>query len=229
MELTDRNFASLFMNGATIFILIGIMINTSMYRRRGRADDKLFFAMLITDILIAVTDSLVAVANKKSFSGAELMNIISYSLFYILEAVFAYEVVMYLAHRLHGDEKRTNKLAIPLGAPVLAIMLMYLIGIPHGYFIGVNDDNSYYYAKLYILPVAIMLVYVVAAFVMAFIYRIRNKTGKHTALWLYLIPIAACGVIPFLLGGISLTAISLAVILAFMHMGTMNEAFFSKD
>ena len=46
--------ATIFTNGAALFILAGMLANTSLYIRRGRPEDKLFFALIITDMTAAI-------------------------------------------------------------------------------------------------------------------------------------------------------------------------------
>ncbi len=57
LEVTYETRATLFTNGAALLILAGMLANTSLYRRRGRPEDRLFFALIITDMTAAVFGS----------------------------------------------------------------------------------------------------------------------------------------------------------------------------
>lgn len=228
MNFSDRNMASFFVDGATVLIVIGMIIHTTIYRKRNRLADRVFFEMLIIDICMAVFDALVAVANGRTFKGAEFMNLSCMALLYISQAIFGLLVLVYLLGKNIPDEKKVRKLIPILCLPDLAIMLMYLIGIPNGYFIAVDENNRYFYSKLYALPVAILCAYGLAAFVMAFIYRRRKDTTRYMPVWLYLIPVIAMLVVPYAFKGISLSAIGVAIMVAYMHIGEMNQAFFEE-
>ncbi len=228
MFFSDRNIASFFVDGATVLIVIGMIIHTAMYRKRNRLGDRVFFDMLIADVCMAVIDALVVVANGRFFKGAELMNLSCMALFYITQAIFGFFVMVYLLGKIIPDENRVRKLIPILCIPDMLILLMYLIGIPNGYFLAVDENNKYYYAKLYALPIIILGLYVIAAFVLAFIYRRKKETTRHLPVWLYLIPIISMVVVPYAFKGISLSAIGVAVILAYMHIGEMNQAFFEE-
>ena len=54
--VSHLNAGTVIVDGAAVLILVGMIIHTSLYRSRGRLDDKLFFAMLITDLVAAVCD-----------------------------------------------------------------------------------------------------------------------------------------------------------------------------
>ena len=228
MNLSDRNYASLFLDGAAIFLLIGMIIHTTIYRRRGRINDRLFFSMLITDILMACSDMAVAIANGESFAGARVMNLLGESLYYITMGVFAFLVVLFLYYRLAEDEKRYKKMRTILMIPITLVELMYLIGVPNGLFISVDADNNYHFAKLYFLPVAIMGLYVIAALYLSLIYKAKMGKVKHIPLWIYLIPMVGI-YLPFFVEMAAMTPMMIAVCIAYMHMGIMNEQFFSLE
>ena len=227
MNFSDRNLASLFMDGATIFLLLGMINHTTIYRQRRRTDDRLFFALLISDILIALCDIAVAIANGETFEGAKLMNLLCESLFYITEAGFAYLVVLFLDYRIHRDEERHKKMRFFAAIPITLVEIMFLIGVPNGYFISVDDENYYHYAKLYVIPVLVISLYAITALALSVVYKLKYGKTRYIPLWLYAIPVAGA-VLPFLVEMAAMIPISLAVYLAYIHMGIMNEQFFEN-
>ncbi len=52
-DISFYGMANLIMDGAALFILAGMFIYTSLYRRRGRVSDKVFFALILTDVVAA--------------------------------------------------------------------------------------------------------------------------------------------------------------------------------
>ena len=53
-ELSFYGTASIIMGLASLFILGGMLIYTSLYRKRGNTEDKLFFALILTNIAAAI-------------------------------------------------------------------------------------------------------------------------------------------------------------------------------
>ena len=229
MLLTDRAYASIFLNIAALFILAGIVINTAIYRKRNRIEDRVFFLFLIDDMFIAVFDAAVAVCNHQTFPGASVLNLVCMGGFYISVAVFCYLILIYMISRVWNKAEIVRKIEILLGIPILAVVLMYVIGVPNHLFIAVDETNSYYYASFYRLPVLIMTTYAVTAYVLAFVYRLRKRGQKYIPMVLYLLPFVAGGISTYVFHGISMTAIGLAVTFCYMHMGVMNEKFFGAS
>ena len=217
------------MDGAAIFMVIGIIINTAIYRKRNRFEDKLFFQLLLTEILIGLSDILVAIVNGRTFAGAQIINLTSFAFIYISQAMFGLVMSVYLVKRLTGDEKKTKKMALPLSIPLILIILMYLIGIPNGFFLTVDGENIYHYGPLYPIPVILMGLYALIALILTVLYNRTRKEKGMIPFWLYLIPIAAMVVVSYVFKGISLSAIGFAVVLAYMHTGVMNETFYDEE
>ena len=55
-ELSFYGTATIIMGLASLFILGGMLIYTSLYRKRGNTEDKLFFALILTNIAAALFD-----------------------------------------------------------------------------------------------------------------------------------------------------------------------------
>ncbi len=216
------------MDGSAILIIIGMIIHTAMYRRRNHFEDRLFFYLLLSDILIAVSDLTQEIVNGRVFAGAEMINLTAGAFIYISQAAFGLLLLLYLFYGVCEDQKKVMKYMPFISIPALVITIMYLIGIPNGYFLEVKEGNIYQYAKLYPVPVIIVALYGVASFVIAFLYKRKKKAVKYIPLLLYVIPVAAVFIVPYLFHGISMSAIGFSIVLAYMHLGVMNEAFFGE-
>ena len=225
MTLSDRNLASLFMDGAAIFLLVGMIVNTTIYRKRGNTTDKLFFSILICNIVNAACDIAVAIANGESFPGAKPINLIGESLYYITMGIYAEILVLYQVHRLHRDLARTRKVSHIIMIPIIVVELMYLIGVPNGLFITVDEENYYHFADYYFVPIGILSCYVLAALVLMFVYKFTVPEGKKMPIWPYMIPIAGM-FLPYAFDIAACQPIMMAVTLAYIHMWFMNETFF---
>ncbi len=225
MELSHRNYASVFLNSAAVFILAGMIVNTSIYRQRGRKDDKIFFFMLLGDICLGLCDTVVALVNGRDFAGARLINTVAYTGIYLFTAVLAYLVPLYLLYRYTRREDIFKVAWRVLLVPLICIFAMYLIGVPNGYFLTVDEQNTYHFGKYYVVPLGMTLVYTLVSFVIPLIVKIKFGRLRHMYILLYLIPISGA-VLPFVFDVAADAAIVFAVIFAYMHMSAMNEEFF---
>ena len=216
------------MDGAAILILIGIILHTSIYRKRNTFRDKLFFHMLIVIIFMGVCDIIVAVVSGRFFPGADIINMTAYTFVYAGEAVFGLIMVLYLTDRLLEDEKKAKKLALPYSIPLFVTVLMYLIGIPNGFFLRIDEANICHNSKLYILPLAVMGLYALAALVLVLMYNKKFSHRRSIPVLIYIIPSAAIIIISYVFNGIHMSTIGYAVMIAYMHIGVMNETFFAE-
>ena len=53
MELTFFNASSLIIDFMALLILVGMIVYTTLYRRRGKPEDKVFFALILADIVLS--------------------------------------------------------------------------------------------------------------------------------------------------------------------------------
>ncbi len=51
MEFTFFNASSLIIDLMALLILVGMIVYTTLYRRRGKPEDKVFFALILADIV----------------------------------------------------------------------------------------------------------------------------------------------------------------------------------
>ncbi len=216
------------MDGAAILILIGIILHTSIYRKRNTFRDKLFFQMLLVNIFTGVFDIIVAIVSGREFPGSDVINLTCYTFVYIFESLFGLIMVLFLTDRFLGDEKKTKKLALPFSAPLVITVLMYLIGIPNGFFISIDQQNICHDTRLYPIPLVIMGIYGVAALVLVFMYNKKFGSVRTIPVWIYIIPVSAIIIVPYVFKGIHMSAIGFAVVIAYMHIGVMNETFFAE-
>lgn len=228
MDLSHRNYASLFLNGAAVFILFGMIVNTAIYRKRGRKDDKVFFLMLLFDVCVSLCDIVVALANGRDFTWAKIINLTALTEMYLFLAVVAYLIPLYLIYRYTRRDDLYKLSRRVLLIPIVIIFLMYLIGVPNGYILTVDENNQYHYGKFYLVPLAVMLVYTLVSFIIPIYVKIRYKWLRHMPIFLYVIPVAAVA-LPYLFDIAANIAVVFAVIFAYLHMSAMNEEFFDID
>ncbi len=50
------NISVLLIDGVSLAVLLGLVASTHVFRRRGRLSDRLFFAMVIMNLILAVSD-----------------------------------------------------------------------------------------------------------------------------------------------------------------------------
>ena len=228
MDLSYRVLAPLFMDMAVIFLLTGMIFNTTIFRKRGRTDDRLFFGLLLIDTLVALFDMAGYYVDGKHFPGSYGLNLLFLHLYYMLLLLFACLWVLYLDYRVYQSSERTKQAAKVLGVPVVLMEILYLAGIPGRWFFYVDEADHYRYGPGYIFPVLLMIAYGIAGLILILLYAKKHTGSQQVPYILFLLPIIVALVVSYGLGGVSMVPEGLAAMLAYLHTGTMNEAFFNR-
>ena len=107
--LNDGSFFLYYSSIATILIdalallyLVGIIVCTRAYRKRGRLSDKIFFAGLILNIALAVSDAMIICCCGYTAAGVMFFG----SVQMVLHTVMGFITVLYLSSFLPSGETR---------------------------------------------------------------------------------------------------------------------------
>ncbi len=234
-ELTTLNIATLLIDGSTIFVLLGVLIQSTIMRKRGLEDDKLFFLLIIQNMVLAVADIVTYLADEKAFPGARFLNMFGITVFYIVMIIMCMTWTHYALVRFKRSDAKPGKKQKILYIPGIVMQCILLVNFFVGYVFYKDDSNSfgglvfavdkgnvYHYGILFIPMFLIMGFYMVTGFILMSRYRRRdNKT--LIPVWIYFMPLVVGMVVPFVFGGISLTSIGFAMSILFTHLGSASE------
>ena len=222
-SLTTENIATLLIDGSTIFLLLGVITQTTIMRKRGRKEDKLFFGLILLTMVVAVADIVTYLADEKHFPGARILNLGGVTVFYMALILGVMGWFHYCVIRFGGIFDEQPKLERLLLLPGSVIELLLLINLFTGLIFYVDESNVYHYGILFISMFIIMGVYLLSGLIVMGMYRSKNDNTLLIPVWIFLLPITAGIVVPFVIGGISLTSIGLAMSVVFIHAGSASE------
>ena len=111
------------MGAASLVLMAGILIFTSLYRKRGQTEDKLFFGLIISNIAMTVGELLSYVLEYSTVPFAREMMILGNTTYYILYVFFPYLFLMYLAYSTGQDKIRLRIRKILYRIPCLLFLL----------------------------------------------------------------------------------------------------------
>ena len=209
--LSDYEACGVIMNSVAIVITIGVMINTSLYRKRKRLDDRLYYLMLITCMIAAVIDGLMYffLESPIKSKGLAILATFTYSFFIF---VFPYLFMLYEDYQCFKDEKRIKKIAVWLGIPTILVVICQFAYsgaiLLHVDFVISWDIIAY---------TIIMLVYVI--YLLYLFWRCNKKM-----LLVFLFSIVGLVII----NDVSVPCV-FAILLCFAHICAMNEPFYGKE
>ena len=209
--LSDYEACGVIMNSVAIVITIGVMINTSLYRKRKRLDDRLYYLMLITCMIAAVIDGLMYffLESPIKSKGLAILATFTYSFFIF---VFPYLFMLYEDYQCFKDEKRIKKIAVWLGIPTILVVICQFAYsgaiLLHVDFVISWDIIAY---------TIIMLVYVI--YLLYLFWRCNKKM-----LLVFLFSIVGLVII----NDVSVPCV-FTILLCFAHICAMNEPFYGKE
>ena len=223
-ELTTENMATILIDGSTIFLLGGVFLETSLMRKRGREDDKLFFLLLLLDVIMAISDIPSYLIDKRVFPGGRIINMASMTVFYVAMVLLCLVFLHYCIVRFTGTDSATSKKKhMAFFIPGELLLALLVVNIFAGFFFNVDKDNVYHHGILYVPFMVLMFVYLLAGFALMAKYRSRSDNKALIPVWIFVLPIVAGLVVPFVYGGISLTSIGCGISIVFTHLGSASE------
>ena len=160
MTLAHGIAGSIIMDITALFILTGILIYTSIYRQRGRIDDRLFFAMVIVNMVLAATDCITYLLEGHPMPFGTDMMAAGNMVFFGTFEIFPWLFFLYLYYRAFQSTEHMRVLKLLSAIPVFALIILLVINLETGILFYVTEDNSYHsgpYNYLVFIPVVLYI------------------------------------------------------------------------
>ena len=214
--MSVSNAGSIIMNASSLFLMCGILTYTELYRKRGRMDDRLFFAMILCNIVLAFADGVSYLLEGSSYPVVNGLMITGNIVFYTMCAVFPYLFLLYLDYRAYDDKGRIKKMQLPAAVPWLLLFALLLINLKTGWLFSFSDDNMYHSGSLNNLVFVPVVIYFLIS-----LSRICKINVRLAFLGILLIVTRIALGIWF--RGISSTAFTYTLFLICTHITVMNK------
>ncbi len=206
---------SLIMDAASLFFMTGILNYTHLYRKRARLDDRLYFSMVVVNIVMAVSDGLAYFLEGRDLPMVREMIIAANAVFFGTFALFAYLMVLYLHYRAYGDKERLRKIKLLAAIPCVLLFVLILLNFRNGWLYAVGEDAIYHSGPLNNLVFIPTAIYFAAGEVLT--YKINVRLVALGALL-----IASRIGWGFMFRNISSTALTYTLFLVCIHLHVMN-------
>lgn len=222
--ITERDIATFILDFSALVLIGGIYYYSRVFRKRGLPEDRLFFAILIANIGVAITDVFSYIFDEKAFpyaAGIATAGVTAYVLcltsFFILFMQYAYA------------KKTDNQITMkswyrPILIPGYLLLILALVNLFTGWLFS-YDENATYQLGVLLLPAYVILIaYMGISFgTISMILKERNSSSV-LPIWIFMMPFAVGTAIVFVIyNTASLIPVCLAMSLAFVNMGSLNE------
>ena len=221
--MSELHRATLIMDVAAVLILLGIIVYTDIYRKRGLVGDRLYFDLLLVTLLMGISDAITYIMDGSSIPFAAAISIICNNIFFLTFELFSGFLVVYLDYRVHKSVELLKKRQKIIMIPALAMSALILINNVFRFLYWVDPaTNEYYQYPLYTIIYIGPLIYAVYC-----VYLLAKIDAG--VIWLFLLLIAIRVFLGNILSGVSSTALVYAMGLCFIHLHYMRLPFYDGE
>ena len=216
MEMVYGTAGTVILDAASLFLLCGILFYTSLYRKRGRLDDKLFSVMIVVNIIYAFVEWMSYGQEGMKVSFLHGLMIVENTVIYAVMVLFPYLFLLYTDFRVFRDEHQLIRDGKLYGIPCLVWLVMLAVNLKTGWIFAINESNQFIDGPVDEIVIIPMLLYVVITLFL--VYRI-----DISLVFLGLL----LAIVRILLGvwfrAIDSTSFFFALYLVFAHIHVMNQ------
>lgn len=210
-------------NGASILLLVLLLISSYRTRRVRRTRARLFTAMIWIGIAASFFETLSFLVDGRAGELARACNILSNSLLYLCTASISVVWVWYVDLNLNHDHKRLRRVYTPL-LIAWAILIAFLIGnVFGGYFFTVSADNVYERQPLGYIFYLFLVVSLIISTVLYYRFRVVHGEVQFFPLWMFLSPVIAACTVQILCYGLSVAWLGCAIGLVSIYLNLLSK------
>ena len=153
--LSGGNIGTVILDYASLMLLIGILVITTPYRKRGRIEDRLFFYLILANLALVFGEILSNSLEYLSYSFVRESLILGTTLLYCLLVVFPYLLLVYIDYCMEPDNARARKTKLLYGIPCFLHLFVMVINLKTGWIFSIGSGNEILpgAAELTIIPV----------------------------------------------------------------------------
>ena len=216
--------AILIANGTAIMLLVVILLSYKRPLRHVMLDEKIFYSMIILNILQCLIETVVFLMDGKMVHGYHTLLVVLNVILFIINIVFAYSWTIYSDYKLFTDINRIKRIYPFVAIPAILTIIGCLINLTTPVFFTVDENNIYQRTDLFIIPYAVTYSYLAIGVIL--IYSYRKKVHKYLFLpvIMFMIPIMIGSLLQFFFYGYSLVWLGVSIGLIYLYINVQNEA-----
>ncbi|MBR0294629.1 MAG: diguanylate cyclase [Bacilli bacterium] len=210
-------------NGASVVILIILLISRWMTRRHTRLEDRVFTIFILISIFAPILETISFLVDGRAEMFFRVTNVTVNTLLYACTATVSVLWVLYSDLHLNHNAKRSKALYVPLLIVWGGLVLALIPNIFLGFFFSFDSNHAYVRE----IPGYIFYVYLISSFVISIVIYIKThlKHGESQffPIWMFLSPVIIGCVIQVIWYGISLAWLGCAIGLLGIHVNIQSK------
>ena len=204
-------------------ILFIIFLNIKSYIKGSSLDQKLFLGMLVSTVLIMVSDILINYMDAEVNNTIRSINVLLTTFYFFLNPLPFFIWTLYVNFKIHEDEKRLKKLFNIMIWPVIINTVLSIVSIFYGLVFFIDDYNVYNRGDWFLIVACIYYSY--SIYTVIDIVKSRNYLSKkkYYSMFLFILLPFLGGTIQVLFPQIKLLWVSLSISLMMVFINLQKE------
>ena len=137
------NAGTIIMDGFSLLLMGGMLFYTSLYRKRGRLDDRLFCNMIVVNMIYAGVELVTYAQEGAPISFLRTLMIVENTVVYAALVLFPYLFMLYTDFRCFRDEQRYKRVSVLYGIPCMAWFAILVINLWTGWIFTINESCQF--------------------------------------------------------------------------------------
>ena len=211
-------------NGTAILLLLIILSSIKRPLRHGLLDEKIFYFMVILNIMQSIIETVVFLMDGKMIYGYHTLLIVLNVILFINNIIFAFSWTVYTDYKLFADMKRLKRIFPFLALPAALVIIGCLINLATPVFFEVDQHNIYQRTGLFFIPYIVTYSYLAHGVV--FVYSYRRKVHKYLFLPAiqFMLPVMLGSLLQFFFYGYSLVWLGVSIGMVALFVNIQNES-----
>ncbi len=143
IEVSAGRAGTCFMDIASLFLMGGMLVYTTQYRKRERLEDRLFFSLLLANAAMAVGELLSYGIEYKVFPFAKELMITGNTVVFVALVLFPYLLFVYLDYCADPNRASVRNRKLIFGIPFFLFAALMVVNLKTGWIFSIEEGCIY--------------------------------------------------------------------------------------
>lgn len=174
-EMSLDTVGTIVMLASSLLLMSGILINTSLYRRRGRLADRLFFGLIITNLVMVIGEALSYLLEFSIIPLVRELMIAGNTAYYVALVFFPCLLLVYLDCAADSAGSHGRRRMLLYGIPFALFCLFLIANLKTGWLFSIREGNVFHAGRYSMLAFYLVGFYLLLSLVIVF--RLNKRLG----------------------------------------------------
>ncbi len=215
------------LNAFALAVLALIYLNVSHRTAKYLFEQKLFMALLASNVLILIFDTAMWVLDGRSGPFVREIYLLVVVVYYTLNPVICLIWSLYADYQIFRDEQRLKKRILPMMIPAIINGVLSFMSLFGNVMFYLDADNVYHRGQLFLLMALICYGYLMHTMVHIIRHRDRIRKQYYLSILVFALPPFIGGIIQTLFYGVSILWVCMTLSVLVLFINIQNDQLFT--